>query len=760
MAASAANADSLPADPTNPKTPATVSAVSLPTPQIDGVVWTQTVVGNTVFVGGDFTTARPDGAAPGTSTVTRTSILAYDIRTGLLISRFAPVLNGEVYAIVASADAKHIYIGGAFTTVNGVARGRVAELSSTTGALVKGFAPSANRTVRALALRSTTLYVGGDLFTMNGKTRSQIAAVSATTGALSKWAPKLVGGQVTSIALSPAGTRIVLGGQFTSVNGSSTYGYGLASLVRSTGAVTRWAAVRVVRNGGKSAGITSLTATPSGVVGTGYTYGAGGNFEGMFRADWKTGKILMVENCRGDTYDSAVQGDVVYIAGHTHTCSSLGAFRNTSPETKHRALAFTLAATGALAADATGIQAAFNGQPSPSLLNWYPELTVGTYTGKQQAAWSVAANSSYVLYGGEFTAVNGRAQQGLARFAVPSRSPNTLGPISNGAGFVPTLTSNIPGAVTLGWTANADPDNATLDYRVYRDGDFSSPVYETSADSSVWFRPRMTFTDRTVIPGRSYSYRLVASDPFGNSVKGDGVSITAAAADPARYAGSVLSDAPTSFWRFSQNTGTTVSDEAGLAPLTLRGTSGPDATASSADGSTATRFSGAPSSYAGANAPSVVSASGETTEAWVKIAPGEQGGVVVDLGDSVGRASDLADRTLYIDTAGRPGFDLRSGTAGDLLAPQGIADGQWHQLAVTVTTKSIQLYVDGSVVASKVGRIPLTASWGYWRVAGDRSTVSKPYLTGSVDDVALYPRALAGDRVAAHFAAAKPAAAG
>ena len=40
-------------------TPATVSADGLPTTQINGVAWSQVVVGNTVYVGGEFTSARP-----------------------------------------------------------------------------------------------------------------------------------------------------------------------------------------------------------------------------------------------------------------------------------------------------------------------------------------------------------------------------------------------------------------------------------------------------------------------------------------------------------------------------------------------------------------------------------------------------------------------------------------------------------------------------------------------------------------------------
>ena len=48
-----------------------MTADALPTVQINGVVWNQEIVGNTVYVGGDFTTARPAGAAAGTNEVAR-----------------------------------------------------------------------------------------------------------------------------------------------------------------------------------------------------------------------------------------------------------------------------------------------------------------------------------------------------------------------------------------------------------------------------------------------------------------------------------------------------------------------------------------------------------------------------------------------------------------------------------------------------------------------------------------------------------------
>ena len=73
-------ADTAPPD----SSPTTVSADALPTVQIDGVVWSQAIVGNTVYAGGSFANARPAGAAPGTNTTTRNNLLAYTLSTGVM----------------------------------------------------------------------------------------------------------------------------------------------------------------------------------------------------------------------------------------------------------------------------------------------------------------------------------------------------------------------------------------------------------------------------------------------------------------------------------------------------------------------------------------------------------------------------------------------------------------------------------------------------------------------------------------------------
>ena len=113
--------------PLLPLPAAGVTADRLPTVQIDGVVWSQAVVGNRVWAGGRFNNARPAGAAAGTNLSPRSNLVVYDITTGQMVS-FAvnPSLNAQVLSVAASPDGSRVYVVGDFTTANGAARRRVA----------------------------------------------------------------------------------------------------------------------------------------------------------------------------------------------------------------------------------------------------------------------------------------------------------------------------------------------------------------------------------------------------------------------------------------------------------------------------------------------------------------------------------------------------------------------------------------------------------------------------------------------------------
>ncbi len=542
-----ASADTVPVDPTET---ATVSSDFLPTAQVDGVVWSQAVVGDTVYAGGSFAKARPAGAALGVNDTTRTHLLAYSISTGVLNPTFAPTLNGQVLVTALSPDNKRLYVGGDFTVVNGVTRNRVAAFDTATGALLS-FNPNANKSVRAITAVGDTVYIGGDFTAIKSTARTRVAAVTASTTALLPWAPAADFGSVHGIVQSPDATKVALGGRFTSLNGSTSPGYGLgmvSSASSGDGKTTlQLLANSVVRDAGPNGAILSLVGDADSFYAGGYDFGSGANFEGIVRLRWSDGGIIWMQDCHGDTYQVYAADGLVYDSSHAHSCSTVpGGFPEVSPRVNHQAIAFTKDVKGKLTKPGGTSYQSFLGQPAPAVVNWFPSFVIGSYTGQNQATWAVTGNSQYVIFGGEFIAVNGKPQQGLSRFAQKAVAPNLDGPRLTGAEFVPTATSTTPGTVTLNWKGNWDRDNELLTYQVIRDGNTAAPVATLSAKSRVTIRPSLTFTDTGLAGGSTHTYQLIALDPFGNAAAGDTITATA-------LAGSAANAAPTASFTSTSN---------------------------------------------------------------------------------------------------------------------------------------------------------------------------------------------------------------
>jgi len=745
MQSTAAVADTAPVAPSS--TP-TVAADGLPTVQVNGVVWAQAVIGNRVYVTGDFTSARPAGSPAGTSEIPRSYILAYDITTGELISSWAPTLNAQGLTIAASSDGSRVYVGGDFTQVSGVTRNRVAALDPTTGAVLP-FGASLNARVRTLTESNGVLYAGGIFSTSSGQPRTRLAAFSASTGALLNWTPT-ADAEVMSI-IAPAGSgKVVVGGRFTLLNGLDNYGMGALDGV--TGATLAWPANAVVRNAGDNAGINSLSTDGTRVFGTGYTFGSGGNFENTFSAD-TSGNLNWVVGCRGDTYSSAPLNGALYTVGHAHDCSQIGAFPQTNPWSYQRTIAFT-ADPGTHGE--TNLSGNFIGRPAPEMLHWLPTLDVGTYTGQSQAAWSVAGNGQYVALGGEFPRVNWVPQQGLVRFAVKNLSTNKEGPQSAN-GLTATVRSIGTGALQVSWPASWDRDNRRLTYEVLRDG---VVIGRVNADSTWWDRPTVAFVDTSVPPGASVTYRIRARDATnaitGPTVSGTGPSQARAAGS---YADTVRVDGAMSYWRLGESSGSAAYDWTGGRDLTLssytRGTAG----ALSGDPDTATTFIGGTSGVPAATKVRELAPQYFSAEAWFRTTT-IQGGKIFGFGNSTSGDSSTADRHVYLSNDGRLNFGvLQNGTARTITTTGAYNNGQWHHVVATMGDAGMQLFVDGASVGARTDTTFGQMYWGYWRVGGDAIGTQFPNrpqrirLAGTVDEVAMYPVVLDSAKVFRHWQA-------
>ncbi|MHA6693431.1 PKD domain-containing protein [Homoserinimonas sp. A520] len=744
---SPAVADTAPAAPT----PSTVSTDPLPTPQINGVVWDQVIVGDTVYVSGDFSRARPFGSAPGANEVNRSYMLAYNLSTGTLLP-WAPTFNAQVRALAASPDGTRLYVVGDFTQVNGTTRNRIVAFDTQTGNVIPSFTPGANYRVYAVTATNATVYFSGPFTSVSGNTRLGAAAALTANGSITGWAPELAGGRAYGVVISPDASKVVIGGDFTTVNGSNNPGYGLAMVDAAQGQlVTPFAANTKVRNAGTEAAIFALESDADSFYGSGYVFGSGGNLEGIFRANWSDSQIVWINDCHGDTYSvSASSSGAIYAAGHPHYCGNIDGFPQTDPWTFHRGIAFTKEATGVVSNDPYGYPN-WVGNKSPSLLNFFPNINLGSFTGQFQGPWDVDSNDQYAVYGGEFTQVNGRAQQGLVRFAVPSIAPNLDGPRLTGDNFVPSMSSPASGVIALSWPANYDRDNEHLTYQIIRDGRTASPIFEKIESSRFYNQPTMTYLDTGLTPGQNYTYRLRAIDPFGNNGWGSTVSFSASGSGTlGQYARGVMNDQPTNYWRLGDSAGSTAIDSVGRANALARAGVGFGETgAIVGDSNTAADFTGATNSYT-ASSQRVWRDNTLSVEAWFKTNT-LVGGKIVGFGSSQSNNSSNYDRHIYMDTLGRLNFGVYPGNTQIIRSASAYNDNAWHHVVGSLGPNGMELWVDGV----RAGVNPNTTwgqnYWGYWRIGGDNTWSGARYFNGQIDEVAIYPQPLSGAQIQSHF---------
>src|SRR3954467_7203900 len=91
------------------------------TPNINqGAVYKVAEANGMLYAGGSFSTVTAAAGTTPAGTFTRHHILAFNAANGNISTAFTPSFNGDVWAIVASGSS--LYVGGNFSTVNGVAR--------------------------------------------------------------------------------------------------------------------------------------------------------------------------------------------------------------------------------------------------------------------------------------------------------------------------------------------------------------------------------------------------------------------------------------------------------------------------------------------------------------------------------------------------------------------------------------------------------------------------------------------------------------
>jgi hypothetical protein len=195
---------------------AATSTTPMATWQANGRVDAIAVSGSTAYIGGEFTAMiAPDQS----TTVARAHLAAINLTTGALLP-WHPTANGTVLAL--RATSRTVFVGGAFDTVNGVRRWRIAALTTSSGGLVHGFSASASAAVDALAVDGSTVYMGGAFTKVDTAVRSRLAAINAESGALvASWHPS-ANQLVRALTVDAPSGVVYAGGDFTTIDGVGT----------------------------------------------------------------------------------------------------------------------------------------------------------------------------------------------------------------------------------------------------------------------------------------------------------------------------------------------------------------------------------------------------------------------------------------------------------------------------------------------------------------------------------------------------------
>jgi hypothetical protein len=464
---------------------ASVVANTSPIWQTNNIVWGMAAANGALYAGGDFTSVRPPGAAAGTGEVARNRVAAFNASTGDLLP-FSHTFDNRVAVITASPDGGTVYVGGDFTTVDGVSRPRLAAFDTATGAL-KSWNPKSWAPVRGIGVApdGATVYIGGQFLTFNGVSKTRLAAVNNTTGALTAWAAA-ADAPVTSVAVAPDGSRVFVAGYFSNLNGQPRRATG--SLDPVDGSNEPWASANVVppRTTSCDSNIKDIAVDSANVYFAGEGNG-GGCFDGTFAARQSDGALVWRNNCLGATQSVEVVGGMLYKGSHAHNCSANGDF----PE---QGRPWHLL-----------VENLTNGR----LGSWFPDTN-----GQPLGPRTMATDGTQLWVGGDFTTVNNQPQQGITRFTAgpDPNNPNRPSP--------PTATSPSRGTVRLTWPATLDDDDWDLVYRVYRDGG-ATPIYTSPpVRSTFWIRPTVTFNDTGLVPGSTHTYRVEPKEAFGPNIGG------------------------------------------------------------------------------------------------------------------------------------------------------------------------------------------------------------------------------------------------
>jgi hypothetical protein len=304
-----------------------------------GGVFALAVVGNEVYVGGEFDSAGGVSAnrVARFNTQTNTwSSLGTGSSNGVSRGGVSGGLVPTVFALAVVGN--EVVVGGWFTSAGGVSANNVARFNTQTNTwstLGTGSQNGVNDEVRALAVVGNEVYVGGRFTSAGGVSANRVARFNTQTNTWSTLGTGssngVSGGSV--LALAVVGNEVYVGGFFASAGGVSANGVARFNTQTNTWSALGTGSSNGVSVGGVFGGVEALAVVGNEVYVGGYFTSAGGvSANGVARFNTQTNTWSSLGTGSSNGVDSvvlalAVVGNEVVVGGYFTSAGGVSANR-------------------------------------------------------------------------------------------------------------------------------------------------------------------------------------------------------------------------------------------------------------------------------------------------------------------------------------------------------------------------------------------------------------------------------------------------
>jgi hypothetical protein len=214
-----------------------------------------------------------------------------------------------VEALAVSTDGTTVFLGGTFTTVNGVARANLAAVDAVTGAVLEDWSEDTGGTrptVHSLAVHEDRLYVAGRYTHIGQTEHSRLSAVDAASGDVIAGFDPRPNGPVREVVVTPDGTAVFAGGGFSRLGGAPRASHA-GAVNASDGSATAFDPVV-----DDSGGVVTVALSPDGS-----RFFLSTQRNRLFAFDWATSDVQSwIVRASGNIQAIAASDTEVYIGGH------------------------------------------------------------------------------------------------------------------------------------------------------------------------------------------------------------------------------------------------------------------------------------------------------------------------------------------------------------------------------------------------------------------------------------------------------------